>query len=242
MICGQPCPDWLDDGRGALAPFDESPDKADTRGREESMLRIWGRTNSTNVQKVLWCAAELGLDYERIDAGAQYGVTDTPEYRAMNPNALVPTIDDDGFILWESNVIVRYLAKRHSDGKLFPADTRERFIAEQWMDWQATALWPGFRDAFWGLVRTPPEKRDQAAISKSQQQTAKRLGGLETRLGKAKFVAGDGFTMGDIPVGVAIYRCLALGINRADFPNIGRWYDSLTEHGPFREHVMLPIT
>jgi glutathione S-transferase len=209
---------------------------------EITMLRIWGRTNSTNVQKALWCCGELGLDYERIEAGAQFGVVNTPEYRAMNPNSLVPTIDDDGFILWESNVIVRYLAKRHSYGKLYPKDIRERFLAEQWMDWQATALWPGFRDAFWGLVRTPPEKRDQDAIAKSQQATAKRLEGLETWLGKARFVAGDSFTMGDIPIGVSVYRCFALGIDSGAFPNIGRWYDGLTERAPYREHVMLPIS
>jgi glutathione S-transferase len=209
---------------------------------EASMLRIWGRTNSTNVQKVLWCCGELGLDYQRTEAGAEHGVVDTPEYRAMNPNALVPTIDDDGFILWESNVIVRYLAKKHSDGKLFPSDIRERFLAEQWMDWQSTTLWPSFRDAFWGLVRTPPEKRDQAAIAKSQQTTARRLEGLEVRLGKTRFVAGDAFTMGDIPAGVSVYRCLALGVDRSAFPNVGRWHDSLTERPAFREHIMLPIT
>lgn len=206
------------------------------------MLRVWGRTNSTNVQKVLWCLGELGLDHERVDAGAEFGVVDTPEYQAMNPNSLVPTIDDDGFILWESNVIVRYLARRHSEGTLFPSDLQERFVAEQWMDWQGTALWPGFRDAFWGLVRMPPEKRDNDAIARSQQATAKRLQGLETQLGKTRFVAGDDFTMGDIPIGVSVYRCLALGIERAGFPNIGRWYDSLSERPPYRQHVMLPLS
>jgi glutathione S-transferase len=206
------------------------------------MLRIWGRTNSSNVQKVLWCCGELGLAYERIDAGGKFGVVDTPEYRAMNPNPLVPTIDDDGFILWESNVIVRYLAKKHSDGTLFPSDMQERFLAEQWMEWQGGTLWPGFRDAFWGLVRTPPEQRNEAAIAKSLQATAKRLEGLETRLSKTQFVASDTFTVGDIPLGVAVYRCLALGIDRNDFPNIARWYDSLTQRAPYREFVMLPLS
>lgn len=206
------------------------------------MLRIWGRSNSINVQKVLWCCGELGLRYERIEAGGKFGVVETPEYRAMNPNSLVPTIDDDGFILWESNVIVRYLARKHGAGTLFPGDIGRRFHAEQWMDWQSTTLWPGFRDAFWGLVRTPAEKRDAAAIAKSQQATAKRFEGLDTQLGKTRFVAGDALTMGDIPIGASVYRCLALGIDRKDFPNIGRWYDGLTERAAFREHVMLPIT
>lgn len=206
------------------------------------MLRVWGRISSTNVQKVLWCLAELGVDYERIEAGAAFGVVDTPEYRAMNPNGLVPTIDDDGFILWESNAIVRYLARRHADGTLYPSDPQERALADQWMDWQGGTLWPGFRDAFWGLVRTPPEERDAAAIAKSQQATAKRLEGLETQLGKTPYVAGARFTMGDIPLGVSLYRCFALGIERSGFPNIGRWYDSLTERPAYREQVMLPIT
>jgi glutathione S-transferase len=206
------------------------------------MLRIWGRTNSINVQKALWCMAEIGLEYERIDAGLQFGVVDTPQYRAMNPNALVPTIEDDGFVLWESNVIVRYLAKRYSDGALYPGDLRQRFLAEQWMDWQATVLWPAFRDAFWGLVRTPPEKRDEGIIAKSQKRTVELWRGLETQLGKTRLVVGDTLTMGDIPAGIAAYRCFSLGIERADLPNVARWYDGLTGRPGFREHVMLPIT
>lgn len=106
------------------------------------MLRIWGRTNSINVQKVLWCCHELSLDYERIDAGSDFGVTDTPEFMAMNPNRLVPTIDDGDIRLWDSNVIVRYLAQKHDHGRLCPADIATRFEAERWMDWQATVLWP----------------------------------------------------------------------------------------------------
>jgi glutathione S-transferase len=206
------------------------------------MLRIWGRTSSTNVQKVLWCCAELGLDYQRTEAGREFGVVNTPEYLAMNPNALVPTIDHDGFILWESNVIVRYLCLLHSEGKLFPSDLKQRFTAEKWMEWQGNTLWPAFRDAFWGLVRTPPEQRDHAQIERSQRETAKRLAGLETALGKTRYVAADSFTMGDIPLGVSLYRCFSLGIDRNRFPNVGRWYDRLTERPAFREQVMLPIT
>jgi glutathione S-transferase len=206
------------------------------------MLRIWGRTNSINVQKALWCLAELDIDYERIDAGLQYGVVNTPEYRAMNPNGVVPTIDDDGFILWESNAIVRYLAQRYGAGGLCPADMRERFVAEQWMDWQSTMLWPTFRDAFWGLVRTPAEARDETVIAKSQQAAAKLLEGLETQLGKTRYVANDGLTMGDIPIGISVYRCFKLGIDRSAFARIGAWYDGLTDRPGYRAHVMLPLT
>ncbi len=206
------------------------------------MLKIWGRTNSTNVQKVLWCCAELGLPYERIEAGAEHGVVKSPEYLAMNPNALVPTIDDDGFILWESNVIVRYLANKHSLGTLCPTDLRERFEAERWMDWQTTSLWPAFRAAFMGLVRTPPEKRNHEAIESAQRETARLLSAFEARLAKAPFAAGDGFTMGDIPLGVTVFRLFALGIEPTGFANVAKWYDSLAKRPGYKAHVMLPLS
>ena len=206
------------------------------------MLRIWGRANSVNVQKVLWCCAELGVEFERIDAGMQFGVVDTPEYQAMNPNALIPTIDDDGFILWESNTIVRYLAKRHGEGSLFPGNLKAQCHAEQWMDWQATTLWPGFRDAFWQLVRVPEAERDIAAVDASLQATAKRLASLEARLQDSRFVVGDTLTIADIPLGPTLYRCFSFGIERGDFPNVARWYDALGERPAFCEIVMQPIT
>ncbi len=206
------------------------------------MLRIWGRTNSANVQKVLWCCVELGLAYDRTEAGLEHGVVDTPEYRAMNPNGLVPTIDDDGFILWESNVIVRYLATKHGSGSLCPTDLRERFEAEKWMEWQATTLFPAFRAAFMGLVRTPPEKRDETAIAAAQNATAKLLAGFETQLGKAPFAAGARFTMGDIPLGITVHRLFNLGIDESGFPNVSRWFKGLMERPGYQEHVMVPIT
>src|SRR5580700_11331791 len=128
------------------------------------MLKIWGRANSINVQKVLWVSEELGLFFDRVDAGMQFGVVDTPEYQALNPNALVPTIDDDGFILWESNAIVRYLAAKYGaqDGpnSLWPDDLQTRALADRWMDWQQMLWAKGLREVFWTLVRTPQEQRD----------------------------------------------------------------------------------
>jgi glutathione S-transferase len=210
--------------------------------REGRMLRIWGRTNSSNVQKVLWCCVELGLAYERIEAGAEHGVVGTPEYRAMNPNSLVPTIDDDGFVLWESNVIVRYLAQKHGLGTLCPRDIHARFLAEKWMDWQTTTLWPAFMPAFIGLVRTPAEKRDGSAIAAAQRETARRLGALEAQLGRTPYVAGSTFTMGDIPAGISAFRLFSLGIERSEFPNVAGWYDGLTKRPGYKAHGMLPLT
>ena len=145
------------------------------------------------------------------------GVVNSPEYRAMNPNGLVPTIDDDGYVLWESNVIVRYLAQKYGLGTLCPTDIRERFAAEKWMDWQTNTLWPALRAAFIGLVRTPPEKRDATAIATAQRETSRRLGALEAQLAETPFAAGSAFTMGDIPLGITAFRLFALGIDEAIF-------------------------
>src|SRR3981081_4085762 len=134
------------------------------------MLRIWGRLSSVNVQKVVWCADELGLDYERIDAGGSFGLTRTPEYLAMNPNALVPVIEDDGLILYESNAIVRYLAARDSPGGLWPRGLRQSADVDRWMEWQSTSFTPAMRDIFWQLVRTPAERRDAKAIEASRAE------------------------------------------------------------------------
>lgn len=132
------------------------------------MLKIWGRANSINVQKVLRCCGELGLQYDRIDAGHEFGVTKTPQYRVLNPNGLVPTIEDGDFQLWESNVIVRYLAQKSGHGRLYPADIKTGFDAERWMDWQTTVFWPALRPLFIELIRTPPAKRDATVISRAE--------------------------------------------------------------------------
>src|SRR3954453_14367897 len=182
------------------------------------MLRIWGRTNSINVQKVLWCCAELDLPFERIDAGMAFGVVETPAYRALNPNGRIPTIEDDGYVLWESNTIVRYLAMKHSPGPLCPSDLAARFDAERWMDWQLTTLDRPVRNVFWALVRTAPEKRDPAAVETAQAEAEQALAILDAHLAQRRFVGGEAFTMGDIPVGASVYRWLALDLHRADRP------------------------
>src|SRR5260221_11793940 len=158
------------------------------------MLSIWGRTNSINVQKVLWCCRELSLDYKRIDAGNDFGVTDTVEYIALNPNRLVPTIDDRDIRLWESNVIVRYLAQKHDHGRLCPADIATRFDAERWMGWQATVFWPALRPLFMPLIRPQPQQRDAAVISNGESLSLSALRILNARLPDRTFLAGDAFS------------------------------------------------
>ena len=146
------------------------------------MLKIWGRNNSVNVQKVLWCCEEMAVEYERIDAGGAFGIVNTPEYRRLNPNGLVPTIDDDGFVLWESHAIVRYLAAKHAAG-FWPEERRMRAEADQWMDWSQTTFWPAIRPLFMGLIRTAPEQRDARAIEDSRNKTAEALVIVDAHLG-----------------------------------------------------------
>src|SRR4029077_7144052 len=162
------------------------------------MLKLWGRANSSNLKKVTWLCEEIGLPYDRIDAGMSFGVVNTPEYRKLNPNGLVPTIDDDGFILWESNAMVRYLAAKHAAGTLWPNDLKVRADADRWMDWCTSTLWPAFRPVFLGLVRTPPEKRNQKDIEDGARNTGEMLKRLDSCLAGRKFVAGDQLTIGDI--------------------------------------------
>jgi glutathione S-transferase len=206
------------------------------------MLKIWGRRNSINVQKVLWCCGELDLKHERIDAGMSFGVNDTPEYKAMNPNGLVPTIDDAGFILWESHAIVRYLSRKHGAGTLWPDEARAAADADRWMDWYATTMWANLRPVFWNLVRTPPEKRNMTEVEECRQKLAANFAIIEALLRKRDYIGGDGFTMADIPMGVAAYRWFNLPIERPAMPHFERWYERISERPAFKQHCMLPLT
>jgi glutathione S-transferase len=204
------------------------------------MLRIWGRTNSVNVKKALWAAEELGLKYERVDAGMQFGVTKTPEYLKMNPNSLVPTIEDDGFVLWESHTIVRYLAAKH--GKLYPTDLRARADAERWMDWAFT-FQRAMRDVFWGLIRTPADKRDAKAIEEGRVASNKLAAEvLEKTLQGRDFICGEAFTVGDIPIGCEIQRWMRVPIERPKLPNVEAWFSRLCQRPAYRTIVDVPLT
>jgi len=206
------------------------------------MLKIWGRANSINVQKVLWCCGELNLPFERIDAGMQFGVNNTPEYKAKNPNGLVPLIDDDGFVLWESQPIVRYLARKHSLGSLCPADAQACADADRWMDWNATTVWPNLRPVFWNLVRTEPAKRDMPLVATSRKGLAASMILLDAHLAGRPYVAGSNFTMGDIPVGVSIQRWFRMDIERENLPNLAAYYKRLHARPAYAKYVDLPLT
>jgi glutathione S-transferase len=207
------------------------------------MLRIWGRKNSVNVKKVLWAAEELGLKYERIDAGLEFGVNKTPEYLAMNPTGLVPTIDDDGFKLWESHTIVRYLAAKHSAGKLCPADLRARADAERWMDWAYTFSREFQRPVFWALVRMAPEKRDMKAVGDAVKKCGELLEIPEKTLSQRKFLGGDSFTMGDIPLGCHVQLWMRVPIEkRPRLPAVEAWFERLCAREPYRKVVDIAVS
>ena len=204
------------------------------------MLRIWGRLSSINVRKVVWCAQELGVAFERTDAGGRFGIVHTPEYRALNPNALVPTIEADDvadtaggrFRLWESNVVVRYLCARHAPGDLYPEPLPARFDAERWMDWQQTTLNPAGRDAFMHWVRTPAERRDAGAAERSVRATEALLTLLDTHLAARTFMVGERFTMADIPIGCELHRWFGLPAalyTRPAWPHLERYFAVLRD-------------
>jgi len=205
------------------------------------MLKIWGRVNSVNVKKVLFAAEELGLKYERIDAGREFGVVNTPQYKKMNPNSLVPTIDDGGFVLWESHAIVRYLAAKHATGTLWPVDLKQRADSDRWMDWAFT-FQASLRTVFWNLVRTPPEKRDMQAVEEGRKKCAELLSIPDEALANRPYFAGNELTIGDIPLGCHVQIWMRLPIERPAHPNLSRWFDRLSARAAFKKIVDIPLS
>jgi glutathione S-transferase len=206
------------------------------------VLKIWGRKNSINVQKVLWACGELALPIERIDAGMAFGVNSTPEYKAMNPNGLVPLMNDNGFLLWESHAIVRYLARKHGSGSLCPVDAQVAADADRWMEWFSTTLWINLRPVFWGLVRTAPEKRDLPLIESSLKMLTANFEVVDAWLANHDYMAGSAFSMGDIPMGVSAFRWYNMDITRPSLKNLDAWYARLCTRPAFKQHAMLVLT
>jgi glutathione S-transferase len=207
------------------------------------MLKIWGRKTSSNVQKAMFAVGELDLAHERIDIGGPFGKNKDAPYLAMNPNGLVPTLEEDGFLLWESNSIVRYLAAKHGAGTLEPSDLRTRALAGKWMDWQLTVLGPAMTPVFWGLVRTPPGERDPKAIAEGKVKSTAAVKILDDQFAKTPYAAGDAFSMGDIPIAIICRRFHELVPERPAFPHFERWYAAIAARKAFRDHVSsVPMT
>ncbi|MCJ2121992.1 glutathione S-transferase family protein [Methylobacterium sp. J-077] len=188
------------------------------------MRKLWGRLTSVNVQKAVWALDEAGLAYERIDAGGAHGIVADPAYRAMNPNGLVPTLEEDGFVLWESNAILRYLAAT-APALALPTDPRARALIEQWLDWQSTSFTPAMREAFWQLYRSA--NPDQTVIAASLKRTEAFAAILEAHLSDRDYMVGQTFGIADIALGCAAHRWLNLPAERVERPALRRWYERI---------------
>jgi glutathione S-transferase len=206
------------------------------------MLKIWGRLSSLNVRKVVLAAQEVGLAFDRIDAGGSFGIVGTSEYQAKNPNALVPLIEDDQVQLWESNVIVRYLCARHAPETLYPLALPRRFDAERWMDWQQTTLNPAGRDAFIQWFRTPADRRDPQVIARSVAATEPLLALLDRHLASQPFVAGEQLTMADLPLACEVHRWVAIPQPRTPRPHLDRWLDGMLARPSSRGVLDIALT
>jgi glutathione S-transferase len=205
------------------------------------MLKIWGRTSSINVQKVIWCATELGCEFERIDAGGDFGLVDTPAFDRLNPNRKVPVIEDDDFVLWESNAIVRYLCAKHPSAGLLPASLAARADCDRWMDWQATEFSPALRDAFLHLIRTPADRRQMSLVEESLRRTEPLLAVLDRALADRAYIGGDSFTMADIPMACTVHRWLGLPITPIPRPYVDKWFESVRNRSAARQVLVLPL-
>ncbi len=206
------------------------------------MLSVWGRVNSINVQKVMWTLAELELAHERVDVGGTFGGLDTPEFGVMNPNRKIPVLQDGPLVLWESNVIVRYLASRYGpeDG-LYPRDLVKRAQAEMWMDWHVSTVQPAMGPAFWVLVRKSADFSSED-MRRSEKEMAGAFQILEDWLIGRDYMLGRALTMADVPLGASAHRWYSLPIERPNLPRVESWYRRLAERPAFAEHVMLPLT
>ena len=202
-------------------------------------LTLWGRASSANVQKVLWALGELGLSFEHRLVGGAHGGLDDPQYRAMNPNGLVPTLQDGDLVVWESHAILRYLAATYGAEMLWREDARERAIVDQWTDWTATTFQPAWIAVFWLFVRTPMEQHDRKAIAGAFARTVSALRILDAHLADRDYLAGNRLSYADIAAGVALYRWFTMEIDRPAMPGVENWYRRLEQRPAFRQTVMI---
>lgn len=208
------------------------------------MRTIWGRPNSVNVKKVLWAADEAGMSFIHINAGGPYGLVNEPDYRALNPNGLVPCMKDGDLVLWESNAMVRYIAAKYAEGTLSPTDPAKRADGDRWMDWTTTTFAPAgaYRDVFWNLVRTPPAERNMEAVAKGLERCNNLLQIVDDLLAKQPYLSGETFGMADIPLGSFIYAWFEMPILRRELPHLAAWYSRLQDRPAYRKRVTIGLT
>lgn len=205
------------------------------------MIKIWGRKSSSNVQAVIWCLEVLQLPYERIDAGFKYGVVDTPEYLALNPNGTVPTMTDDDLpALYESGAIIRHLANRYCESGFWPKDPVRRAMVDQWAEWSKINIALAFTaPVFWQVVRTAPSKQNPVAIAAALDALHKRLAIADRQLADHEYLAGAELTLADVQFGHVLYRYFDIDIERVSLPNIERYYSTLKKRTDYQSSVMI---
>ena len=204
-------------------------------------MQLYARRTSSNCQKVLWFLGELGLEHEFVPTGGDAGGLDRPEYRAMNPNARVPTLLDGDLAVWESHTILRYLAATRAPGRWWPADAAERTRIERWMDWSQSGFDASFMSLFWGYWRTPEADRNLESNRVQVGRCRYSMEILDEQLSNHAYVAGNRLSLADVPVGALMYRYANLDVTDDLPPNVQRWYAALTEREAFQNHVMLPF-
>ena len=204
-------------------------------------LKAYGRGSSDSTQKVLWMLGETGQPFEHIQLGGSFGGLDDTDYLALNPHGRIPTIDDGGVVVWESNAIIRYLAAVYCRGTLWPEDASERAGTDQWMTWAQTRLYGDFNRLFWLTVRTPEKDQNSEKIRSTHTRLIESYRLLDEQLAKHAYVAAEHLTMGDIPTGATLYRYFNMPIERPDLPNLERWYRLLCERDAYRKWVMIPF-
>jgi glutathione S-transferase len=209
---------------------------------EAGMLKIWGRTTSSNVQKVLWCCAELNIEYDRVDHGGPFGGNRDPEYLRLNPNGLVPTVIDGDLVMWESNTICRYLCSTRNGDSLYPRDPGARTHVERWMDWQLSVIGAPMGALLQGLIRSSPETRDPAAIEAARRRAITAWEIVDDALKEQPYLGGESLSLAEIVMGTHIYRWFNYAIERPNLPHLHAWYDRFRDRPGFKNHIVMPIT
>lgn len=204
------------------------------------MLTIWGRATSSNVQIAMWAAKELKLDVKRIDVGGTFGGTDTPEYRSMNPNGLIPVLQDNGLTLFESGAILRYLGAKYGNDEFWPKDPTRRAELDKWAEWSKTTLCPVLiYHVFWTLVRTPKGDRDMNNLKTQVEKLGELMEMATAQIGDSGYIGGESLSFADIMFGHTLFRYFTLPFTRKELPDLSAYYERLQTHVAYREHVMV---
>jgi glutathione S-transferase len=206
------------------------------------MITVWGRANSTNVIKVLWLCEELNLRFDRKDVGGPFGGLQTPEFLALNPNGVIPVIEDDGGVVWESHSILRFLSQRYGSGDLYPVEPVVRSHVERWLDWHISTLAPALNPVFVALYRTPAEKRDQATLDAMIERLSAAMRRLDSHLDAHPFIAGASFSIADIAFGNSVWRWFAFPFEKPRLAHLERWQSRLSDRPGYGKYVAQPLS